>query len=343
MKWQQRVEQSLLQAWYQKRPWLIFLRPLSALYTYVVRRRRAQYLCGERRQWFAPVPLIVIGNITLGGTGKTPMVLWMVQFLRSRGYRVGVISRGYGGQPPCYPWHVDPAGDALYCGDEPLLIAQRAQVPVVIDPDRSAAARALLAEHTVDIIISDDGLQHYALGRSVELVMLDAERGLGNGRCLPEGPLREPPARLDSVDLIVSNGAAADHNNRFAMQLQPTSLVHLLSGQAVALTSWQGERAVVALAGIGNPQRFFRTLDRCGFTYESRVFADHATYSRELLDDLPPGKTVIMTEKDAVKCRDLAQDSWWYLRVDAQLSDAFASALVALLPAESIQSTSPQE
>jgi len=343
MSWQQSLEQGLLRAWYGKQSWLVLLRPLSALYTYLVRRRRERYLCGERSQWSPPVPLIVVGNITLGGTGKTPMVLWIVSFLLSRGYRVGVVSRGYGGQPPHYPWQVDPAGEAAHSGDEPLLIAQRVHVPVFIDPDRSAAARALLAHEPVDVIISDDGLQHYALGRSVELVMLDAERGLGNGRCLPEGPLREPPERLDSVDLIVSNGAPADQGGRYAMHLRPTTLVNLLSGDAVPLKLWQGDREVVALAGIGNPQRFFRTLDNCGFAYETRVFADHASYSVELLGDLPPGKTVIMTEKDAVKCRNLAQGNWWYLSVDADMSDAFADALIALLPPVSLSPTSPQE
>jgi len=343
MRWQQSLERELLQAWYGKAGWLLLFRPLSALYCWLAQRRRRRYLQGQAVQWQPPVPLIVVGNITLGGTGKTPMVLWLIEFLRTRGYRVGVISRGYGGEPPRLPWQVDPDGTAAHSGDEPLLIAQRAQVPVVIDPDRPAAARALLAYNEIDLIISDDGLQHYALGRTVELVMLDAQRGLGNGRCLPEGPLREPPERLSSVDLIVSNGAAQDQKGRYAMQLLPTSLVHLRSGKPVPLALWQGEREVVALAGIGNPERFFRTLDWCGFQYDARVFADHASYSPEILQDLPRNKTVIMTEKDAVKCRPLAQENWWYLSVEAELSDAFASALLALLPTVSANPIAVQE
>lgn len=337
------LEQVLLRAWYGRARWLVLLRPLSALYAFLVKRRRQQYLNGQRNQWQPPVPLIVVGNITLGGTGKTPMVLWLIAFLRNQGYRVGVVSRGYGGQPPQLPWRVAPDGDAAYCGDEPLLIAQRSQAPVFIDPDRPAAARALLAQESVDVIISDDGLQHYALGRSIELVMLDAQRGLGNTRCLPEGPLREPSERLDTVDLVVYNGAEVDQGAHFAMQLRPTTLVHLLSGRKVPLELWKGDREVVALAGIGNPQRFFRTLESCGFRFEQRVFADHANYSSETLGDLPSEKTVIMTEKDAVKCRALARDNWWYLSVDAELSNAFAAALADLLPAVSVQPKSLQE
>ena len=343
MTWQQGLEQGLLRAWYGKARWLVLLRPLSALYRLLAQRRRERYLSGRAPQWQPPVPLIVVGNITLGGTGKTPMVLWLISFLARHGYRVGVISRGYGGTPPNFPWHVDPAGNADHSGDEPLLIAQRAQVPVVIDPDRPAAARALLAKGDIDLIISDDGLQHYALGRTVELVMLDAQRGLGNSRCLPEGPLREPPERLASVDLLVSNGAAQDQDGHFAMQLRPTNLVHLRSGKAVPLGLWQGEREAVALAGIGNPERFFRTLELSGFRYVPRVFADHATYSVEDLSDLPTDKLVIMTEKDAVKCRPLAQDNWWYLSVEAELSDAFAAALLATLPTASAPHTPIQE
>lgn len=337
------LEQALLRAWYGKARWLVLLRPLSLLYGALAKRRRQQYLSGEREQWQPPVPLIVVGNITLGGTGKTPMVLWLIDFLRSQGFRVGVISRGYGGQPPQLPWRVSLDGDAALCGDEPLLIAQRSQAPVFIDPDRPAAARALLAQESVDVIISDDGLQHYALGRSIELVMLDAQRGLGNARCLPEGPLREPPQRLESVDLVVENGSVADRHGRYAMQLKPTTLVNLISGAKVPLDLWQGGRDVVALAGIGNPQRFFLTLAGCGFRCEQRAFADHASYSSETLGDLPSDKTVIMTEKDAVKCRALARDNWWYLSVDAELSNAFSAALAALLPAVSVQHKSLQE
>tara|TARA_Y100000780_G_scaffold53203_1_gene45479 strand:+ start:840 stop:1868 length:1029 start_codon:yes stop_codon:yes gene_type:complete len=328
----QSLEQRLLRAWYGQARWLTLLRPLSWLYRRVVVRRRQQYLSGERTQWQPPVPLIVVGNITLGGTGKTPMVIWLVEFLQSQGWRVGVISRGYGATPPSLPWLVTPSDSAAVAGDEPLLIVQRCKVPLVIDPDRPAAAQRLLSEG-VDLIISDDGLQHYALGRSVELVLLDQQRDLGNRRCLPEGPLREPAERLQSVDLIVRNGASADGAKGYAMQLAPGVLVNLVSGERLAATRWSGPRQVSAMAGIGNPERFFSTLEALAFECETYVFADHARYDEQMLAALPANRPVLMTEKDAVKCTGLARDNWWYLSVDAQLSEDFAAALLTLLPA----------
>ncbi|MEL0167865.1 MAG: tetraacyldisaccharide 4'-kinase [Pseudomonadaceae bacterium] len=327
----QSLEQRLLRAWYGKATWLRLLRPLSALYCEVADRRRRAYLDGERTQWQPPVPLIVVGNITVGGTGKTPMVVWLIAFLRAQGYRVGVISRGYGAKPPSFPWMVSASDDPAVCGDEPSLLVRRCGVPLVIDPDRPAAAQHLLRTADVDLIISDDGLQHYALGRTVELVMLDHERGLGNARCLPEGPLREPAERLDAVDLVVRNGAAADSPDGFAMQLLPQTLINLVSGERIAAESWPGSRQVTAMAGIGNPQRFFRTLETLAFKFDTRIFPDHAHYDASILESLPVDRPVLMTEKDAVKCAPLAQDNWWYLSVEAHLSETFETALLELL------------
>lgn len=328
----QSLEQRLLRAWYGKAAWLLLLRPLSALYRLVAVRRRQAYLSGDRSQWQPPVPLIVVGNITVGGTGKTPMVLWLIEFLRAQGYRVGVISRGYGAKPPHFPWTVSATDDPAVCGDEPSLLVRRCGVPLVIDPDRPAAAEHLLRTADVDLIISDDGLQHYALGRTVELVMLDHERGLGNARCLPEGPLREPAERLDSVDLVVRNGAAGDSLKGFSMRLLPQALVNLVTGERVVAARWSGPRQVTAMAGIGNPQRFFRTLETLAFEFDTRIFPDHAHYDASILESLPTDRPVLMTEKDAVKCAGLAQDNWWYLSVEAHLSDAFEAALSNLLP-----------
>lgn len=327
----QSLEQRLLRAWYGKAAWLWLLRPLSALYCRVAARRRHAYLSGEREQWQPPVPLIVVGNITVGGTGKTPMVLWLIEFLRAQGYRVGVISRGYGAKPPHFPWMVSATDDPAVCGDEPSLLVRRCGVPLVIDPDRPAAARHLLASADVDLIISDDGLQHYALGRTVELVMLDHERGLGNARCLPEGPLRESAERLESVDLVVRNGAPGDSSNGFSMRLLPQTLINLATGDRIAAVRWPGPRQVTAMAGIGNPQRFFRTLESLAFTFDTRIFPDHAHYDASILESLPADRPVLMTEKDAVKCAGLAQDNWWYLSVEAHLSETFEAALLNLL------------
>lgn len=332
MKQQRNLQQIMLRAWYDERSWLRVLRPLSHLYRKVSESRRQRYLANPSASWQPPVPLIVVGNITLGGTGKTPMVIWLVEHLRSRGLRVGVISRGYGGKPPSLPWRVQPAQDsAEQVGDEPLLIASRCQVPVVIDPDRSRAGRHLLQQSSVDVIISDDGLQHYRMGRTLELVMIDHGRGLGNARCLPEGPLREPPSRLDTVDMLVRTGADEDSDGAFAMRLQATELVNMKTGERVKPTEWRAHPRVQAVAGIGNPERFCKTLEGYGFVPEIHAFADHAQYNEHSFAAFDHGEPLIMTEKDAVKCAGFARDNWWYLSVDAQLSAAFIEALHARL------------
>lgn len=326
------LERFMLRAWYERHGWLILLRPLSQLYQRVAMGRRQRYLDSPASSWQPPVPLIVVGNITLGGTGKTPMVIWLVEHLRSRGLRVGVISRGYGAKPPSWPWRIRPTEDGPeQVGDEPLLIASRCQVPVVIDPDRTRAGRYLLEHAPVDVIVSDDGLQHYRMGRTLEVVMIDHARGLGNARCLPEGPLREPASRLASVDLQVRTGAAADADGAFAMQLQATELVNLKTGERISPAQWKAPPRVQAVAGIGNPERFCKTLENHGFLPEIHAFADHAQYNADSFAEFDHGEPLIMTEKDAVKCAGFARDNWWYLSVDAQLSAAFIATLHARL------------
>ena len=335
----------MLTAWYRGSGWLRLLRPLSALYAFLAGRRRQRYLASPERVWQPPVPLIVVGNITLGGTGKTPMCIWLVEHLRQHGWRPGIISRGYGATVAQYPHLIDPLCDmAVQVGDEPLLLASRCGVPVVIDPDRPRAARHLLSTCEVDLIISDDGLQHYALGRQIEIVMLDAVRALGNGRCLPEGPLREPATRLQQVDFVVSTGASSDAEGRHAMALSPLALVNMLSGERLAIADWPAEKDVVAVAGIGNPQRFFATLQQLGFSPETHAFADHAHYNAASFAAFDQSKSLFMTEKDAIKCAGFARANWWYLSIEACLSDAFESALLARLsvlrwPAETPRSS----
>ena len=324
------MSERLLQAWYTGHPLLVLLRPLEWLYRWVVSRRRRAFVAGRRDIYRAPVPVIVVGNITLGGTGKTPMILWLIEHCRARGLRVGVVSRGYGAEPPSFPWRVEAEHSAAVSGDEPLLIVQRTAVPLMIDPDRGRAVRALLASEPLDLILSDDGLQHYRLARDLELVLLDATRGLGNRRCLPAGPLREPLERLESVDALLCNGAAADTPDSFAMQLRPCALINLVSMQPVGLEHFPSGQALHALAGIGNPRRFFNTLEGLNWRPVAHAFADHARYSAEALQ-FTPALPVVMTEKDAVKCRPFAQPDWWYLSVDAQLSPAFEIWLDAQL------------
>ena len=312
----------LLDAWYTGHPALGLLRPLESIYRRVVNGKRARFLAGEGEIYRAPVPVIVVGNITVGGTGKTPLILWMIEHCRSKGLRVGVVSRGYGATPPSLPWRVQPDQDAAQAGDEPLLIVQRSGVALMIDPDRSRAVQALLAAEPLDLILSDDGLQHYRLARDLELVLIDAARGLGNRRCLPAGPLREPVERLESVDALLYNGAAADRDDGYAFTLKPSALVNLRSGQRQTVDFFPKGHTLHAVAGIGNPQRFFNTLEGLHWQPIAHAFADHASYSAEALA-FTPSLPLVMTEKDAVKCRAFAADDWWYLAVDALPSDAF--------------------
>lgn len=328
MGWAERMVNS----WYQGHPALFLLRPLEWLYRAVVQRKRQRFLAGQSPSYRAPVPVIVVGNITVGGTGKTPLILYLIEHCRARGLRVGVVSRGYGAQPPSLPWRVTAEQSADEAGDEPLLLVQRSGVALMIDPDRARAVQSLLSAEPLDLILCDDGLQHYRLARDLELVLIDAVRGLGNGRCLPAGPLREPQARLQSVDAVLFNGASADSAEGFGFTLQPTALVNVASGERQPLGLFAPGQAVHAVAGIGNPQRFFRTLEALNWRPIAHAFADHATYSAASLD-FSPSLPLLMTEKDAVKCRAFAQPDWWYLAVDARPSPAFSAWLDGQLDA----------
>ncbi|MCQ4257733.1 tetraacyldisaccharide 4'-kinase [Stutzerimonas stutzeri] len=314
----------LQRAWYQGHPTLALLAPLEALYRRVVVAKRNRFLSGAAGSYRASVPVVVVGNITVGGTGKTPLILWLIDHCRRRGLNVGVVSRGYGATPRSYPWRVSPDDSAEEAGDEPLLIARRTGVPVMIDPDRSRAVRNMLEHETVDLILSDDGLQHYRLARDLELVLIDAARGLGNRRCLPAGPLREPAERLASVDAVLFNGAVEDTDAGYAFSLQPSRLIELFSNQDLPLDHFPPGQQLHAVAGIGNPQRFFTTLEALHWRPIPHPFADHARYSLEQLR-FSPELPLVMTEKDAVKCRAFAQPGWCYLQVKVEPSSAFVT------------------
>ncbi|MFD1260553.1 tetraacyldisaccharide 4'-kinase [Entomomonas asaccharolytica] len=313
---------SLVASWYGQRKPFYWLAPFSKLYAKQALKRREDYLSGKKVAYRAPVPIIVVGNITVGGTGKTPMILWLIDYCRSKGLAVGVVSRGYGAKPAKFPWRVTENQSASETGDEPLLIVKRTQVPLVIDPSRTEAVKHLLATEKIDIILCDDGLQHYQLARDLELVMIDAARGLGNGYCLPMGPLREPASRLQAVDAIIYNGAEQDNDDGYAMQLQPLQLINVLTGERQSLDYFKPQQTLHAVAGIGNPQRFFDTLQQLGWKVVAHPFADHAVFDKTSLDftDQYP---VIMTEKDAVKCKGFAQPHWWYLEVATAPSTTF--------------------
>ena len=298
----------LERVWYRSAPPPLWLRPLSRAYAAVAthladyRRRQAQRL---------PVPVIVVGNVAVGGTGKTPSVLWLVEALRQAGHRPGILSRGYGGRGP-FPMLVTPDTDPGLCGDEPALMAQRSGVPLAVAPDRLAGGRLLLERHPgVDVLVCDDGLQHYRLARDLELCIVDGARGYGNGWLLPAGPLREPPARARSAALILVNGGdpAAFGPTAIGFRLETAVAVNLASGEPRKLADF-GASPVHAVAGIGNPPRFFDGLRAQGLQVREHPFDDHHAYAPADLgfgDGLP----VLMTEKDAVKCRSFAQPHWW--------------------------------
>jgi tetraacyldisaccharide 4'-kinase len=344
-----------LQSEWQRRGGGALLLLLPALvFAALVALRRALYRLRVLPAWRAGVPVVVVGNITVGGTGKTPLVIAILDILQRRGWTPGVVARGYGRVPPreqdplgvvrVYPDVATPE----HFGDEPVLIARRSRVPVYISPDRAAAARALLAAHPeVDVLVSDDGLQHYALARDVELAVVDGERGFGNGLPLPAGPLREPVSRLAEVDAVVVNGGAPGPEARpprFAMRLGRERFVSLATGEqrgpeelALALRG----RAVAAVAGIGNPQRFFEHLEGLGIRAQAHDFPDHHGFTARDLK-LPGAEIVIMTEKDAVKCAAIADGRMWFMRVEAILPPEFDDFLLTRIATARRRADGPQ-
>lgn len=333
------IEARLNRAWYEGEAPPLWTWPLSVLFRVAVFLRRALYRAGVLRSRRLPVPVVVIGNITAGGTGKTPLVIALVDALASSKLRCGVISRGYGrsGNAPVL---VEPASPVERSGDEALMIAERSGAPVCVHPDRVRAGRHLLSRFDVDVILCDDGLQHYALARDMEIAVIDGDRRLGNRHMLPAGPLREAPGRLRRVNHVVVNGDAhayaadVDHGLRekiAGMRLAPFALVNLATGERRAPAALAGERAV-AVAGIGNPQRFFRMLGELGYSAECRAFPDHHPFSERDLA-FSEKRPVLMTEKDAVKCRAFAHEDWWYLEVGAVLEADFAARLAGELHA----------
>jgi tetraacyldisaccharide 4'-kinase len=340
------------QLWYHRSGWHWLLAPLSGLYWLLVRIHRRL----QPTPYLPPVPVIVVGNLSVGGTGKTPLCLALTRYFQAQGKKVVIISRGYRAQAQTFPLLVTADADAVNVGDEALLLAQQSGCPVVIDPQRARAARYAVDTLKADLLISDDGLQHHALGRHVEIVVVDGQRGFGNGWLLPAGPLRESLARLNTVDFVVSNGplqpsfSLSSANLSLAnlslaniapaklttMSLQPTTLVNLQSGGRVTVAVWQQQygasTATHAVAGIGNPPRFFESLQALGFVIIPHAFADHHAY---VVADLDFAGTapVIMTAKDAVKCRQFASEHWWALEVAAELPPAFFDALQTRLEA----------
>jgi tetraacyldisaccharide 4'-kinase len=318
----------LLQTWYGSERRGAWLLPAAWLFAALAFLRRRLYAAGLLSRYRSPRPVIVVGNITVGGTGKTPLIIWLAEQLRLRGLRAGVVSRGYGRSDRAVR-RIAPSDPVAETGDEPALIARRQDVLVAVGADRPAAVRLLEAD--CDVILSDDGLQHYALERDVEIVVVDGRRGLGNQRLLPAGPLREAPARLAEVGAVVINGEGFQYPGGLHMRMEPIRFVNVVSGDSLPVDVFSGQRAH-AVAAIGHPERFFGLLSDLGVDLDTRALPDHATPTAAQLsfgDDLP----VLMTEKDAVKCVGIAGSAHWYLEVGAAFSPPDAERLLAIVEA----------
>lgn len=322
------LRRQLEQQWYNRPHWLLLFAPLSWLYAWLSRWRRQRLTAAQTP---SPLPVIVVGNIAVGGTGKTPVIIALVACLRELGFRPGVIARGYGGKVVgnrLLSLDADP--DPKDVGDEPLLIAQLSGCPVVVGSDRLASIQLLMAQTDCNLVLSDDGLQHYLMARDLEIAVIDGQRGFGNGWLLPVGPLREPPARLTTVDWVLLNGEGQRHlalptHKVWPVRLVPVGWKNVKTGELLPLTALSLTGAQ-AIAGIGNPERFFQQLRCLGFDGITRSFADHHLYIERDLDfcDYRP---LLMTEKDAVKCRAFARESWWALQVKMMLPEGLVAQL----------------
>jgi tetraacyldisaccharide 4'-kinase len=315
--------------WYRVRPAHIVLYPLSLIFATVAATRRALYRSGWRNSLRVRVPVMVVGNITVGGTGKTPLVTWLAEFLKDNGYHPGIVTRGYGGTEQVQEVRAD--SDPTVAGDEPVLLARRSNVPVFAGRKRPEAASALLRAHPqCDLILSDDGLQHYALARDLEIAVVDGARRFGNGLLLPAGPLREPVRRLSTVDAVVVNGdenLPQLHVAQYHMRLVGETFRNLLNPDFRASAADLRGKTLHAIAGIGQPQRFFARLQQAELEFRAHPFPDHFRFSADDLafagDDV-----VLMTEKDAVKCSAFARESWWYLPVEAEVDPALGALIL---------------
>ena len=321
---------SIEKYWDQPTPasWLllVLLSPLSLVYCALVVLRRKLYMKGVLKSQKADIPVVVIGNIVVGGSGKTPLLIALCEYVKSKGYKPGVVSRGYGGRygdsnSDVKQVAVDDTAELV--GDEPLMIHQRTGVPVVVCADRARAVEKLLADNDCDIVFSDDGMQHYRMARDMEIAVVDAERRFGNGFTLPAGPLRERRSRLDETDLVVFNGQVGGH---CSYSLQGRTVKQVAGVVSKDISEFSPQSTIHAVAGIGNPARFFDQLRRSGFEVIEHAFADHHQYQQQDFDGWQDD-CIIMTEKDAVKCINLALADAWYLEVEAVFSDLLEAQL----------------
>lgn len=311
---------------------LFLLLPLSWLYCVVSSLRRKLYLSGVLKSIKADVPVVVIGNIVVGGSGKTPLLIALCEYVKQKGFKPGVVSRGYGGSYTGVKQLSDDDTAALV-GDEPLMIYRRTGVPVVVSANRASAVQTLLADNDCDIVFSDDGMQHYRMSRDMEIAVVDADRRFGNGLCLPAGPLRERDTRLDEVDLVVYNGGS---DTLASYSLQAVNFNKLGTDNERSLSAFkaglEASKPLHAVAGIGNPSRFFKQLRSLDFDIIEHGYADHHHYQQQDFEGWAQD-CIVMTEKDAVKCAELDLADAWYLQVEASFSEVLEAELAArLLP-----------
>lgn len=328
------------QVWFKQHQakWLVvpLLLPFTLLFIILTLLRRFFYRIGFFSSYKVSAPVIIVGNIGIGGNGKTPVVIFLIEQCSKLGLNVGVVSRGYGGEAPYYPYLLNDSSTVKEAGDEPILIYKRCDIPVAVGSDRVAAAK-LLIEQGCNIIVADDGLQHYRLDRDIELIVVDGKRKFGNGFLLPAGPLREGKWRLNTVDYVITNESSKTNNkvkqavNHLEMVLCPQFVCNLKTGEKVSLQLFIKEHQKInAMAGIGDPERFFTTLRTQKFIIEHALgFVDHHHFTKEDVSHLSKTIPLLMTEKDAVKCQPFAKEHWWYVPVGAEFSEQKIKPLLA--------------
>jgi tetraacyldisaccharide 4'-kinase len=314
------LESFFLNNWYGKSRWALLLFPLAIIFVLLSTLRKFWLIKFKQRT--PTIPTIIVGNISVGGTGKTPLLIALVKKLQAEDLNPGVISRGYGSQAKSYPYLLTENSTAVEAGDEPISIFNQTQCPLVVGPDRMAAT-SLVRDQNVMHVLSDDGLQDYGFGRHLEIAVIDGQRWFGNGWRLPVGPLREAVSRLNTVDMVVVNNPSANPplDNFHKMDIKPVHWVNLKTSEPLQLTALKKTR-FHAVAGIGNPQRFYQTLRELNLDFAGHDFSDHYAYSENDFS-FAGDQTVLMTEKDAVKCKGFAKDNWYYLVVEAQLDERF--------------------
>ncbi len=317
--------------WYQNHPLKYCLLPISGLFCVLVFMRRLGYKMGWLRQYQPSLPVIVIGNISVGGTGKTPLIIYLARQFSRAGVKVAVVSRGYGRKEQAECEQVNPKGSTLQYGDEPMLIARQSHVPVFVARERTRAVQKIEQQKLAEVILCDDGLQHYALGRTVEWCVIDQQRGLGNGFCLPAGPLRESAARLKTVDLLIEqHGDKAFAKDEIAFYLQSQYVWKLNQPQQKKPLSGFNGQACSAIAGIANPQRFFSALRQQGLQVQCKAFADHYAYQQEDFKEFS-NTILFMTEKDAIKCQQYNLPNAWVVAVECVASKALQQQVKSLI------------